>query len=86
MVKKILVFIFLFMLIPMGYVKADELNLAENAKSAIIIEIASSNGCNCPISLFPINLITINTNMYNIIALKKIINIFSPQTLFTLKI
>ena len=34
-----------------------------DAKSAIIIAIASSNGCNCPISLFPINLITINTNM-----------------------
>ena len=39
--KKIVVFIFLFMLIPMGYVKADELNLAENAKSAIIVEASS---------------------------------------------
>ena len=39
--KKILVFIFLFMLISMGYVKADELNLAENAKAAIIIEASS---------------------------------------------
>ena len=29
------------MLIPMGYVKADELNLAENAKAAIIIEASS---------------------------------------------
>ena len=32
-----------------------------DAKSAIIIDIASSNGCICPISRFPINLITINT-------------------------
>lgn len=39
--KKILVFIFLFILIPMEYVKADELNLAENAKAAIIIEASS---------------------------------------------
>ena len=39
--KKIVVFIFLFILIPMRYVKADELNLAENAKSAIIIEASS---------------------------------------------
>lgn len=39
--KKIVVFIFLFMLIPMRYVKADELNLAENAKAAIIIEASS---------------------------------------------
>ena len=39
--KKIVVFIFLFILIPMGYVKADELNLAENAKAAIIIEASS---------------------------------------------
>ena len=45
------------------------------AKSAIIIDIASSNGCICPISLFPINLITISTNMYNTIALKNVINI-----------
>ena len=39
--KKIVVFIFLFILIPMRYVKADELNLAENAKAAIIIEASS---------------------------------------------
>ena len=43
------------------------------AKSAIIIEIASSNGCNCPISLFPINLITTKTSMYNTIVLIKVI-------------
>ena len=39
--KKIVAFIFLFILIPMRYVKADELNLAENAKAAIIIEASS---------------------------------------------
>ena len=48
------------------------------AKSAIIIEIASSNGCSCPISRFPINLITNKTNMYIIMALKKFDNITSP--------
>ena len=47
------------------------------AKSAIIIEIANSNGCICPISLFPINLITIKTTMYKNIALKKVISIKS---------
>ena len=46
-----------------------------DARSAIIIAIASSNGCNCPISLFPINLITIKTIMYKIIALINVINI-----------
>ncbi len=39
--KKIAVFIFLLIFIPLVYVKAEELNLAENAKSAIIIETSS---------------------------------------------
>ena len=37
--------------------------IGTDAKSAIIIAITSSNGCICPNSLFPINLITIKTNM-----------------------
>ena len=48
------------------------------AKSAIIMEIANSNGCNCPISLLPINLITIKTIRYKIIALKNVINTKTP--------
>ena len=48
------------------------------AKSAIIIEIANSNGCIWPISRFPINLITTNTSMYKTIALKNVISILLP--------
>ena len=49
-----------------------------DAKSAIIIEITSSKGWSCPISLFPINLITIKTITYIIIALTKLIIIYPP--------
>ena len=53
------------------------------AKSAIIIEIASSNGWSCPISRFPINLITIKTTIYKIIDLINVVSI--KFLLFSLK-
>ncbi len=39
--KKILIIIFLFTLLPLTKVKGEELNLAENAKSAILIEAST---------------------------------------------
>ena len=53
------------------------------AKSAIIMEIASSKGCNWPISRFPIKRITTKTIMYKKMVLKNVNNIFfAPLLLF----
>ncbi len=46
-----------------------------DAKSAIIIDITNSKGCNCQSPFFPISLITNNTSKYNTIVLIKLTSI-----------